>query len=134
MEDGLGSGRERCGHETQFDERPHANRQEEVDDLIGVEKRVQERVVVFDDRSDIIRQQPVKAHVAKSQFGPAAAKLLLPVGSERDRRMATADGVLPAVQKLSPLLREIAPEITVPMADPCPWLTELMVSTRPTGE
>ncbi len=54
----------------------------------------------------------VEAHVAKSQFGPAAAKLLLPVGSERDRRMATADGVLPAVQKLSPLLRKVAPEIS----------------------
>jgi len=65
---------------------------------------------MFDDRSDIIGQQPVKAHVTKSQFGLAAAKLLLPVGSERDRRMATADRVLPAVPKLSPLLRKIAPE------------------------
>ena len=37
MEDGLGSGRERRGHETQFDEWSHANRQEKVDDLIGVE-------------------------------------------------------------------------------------------------
>jgi hypothetical protein len=63
------------------------------------------------DVSDIIGQQPVKAHVTKSQFGLAAAKLLLPVGSERDRRMATADGVLPGVQKLSPLLGKIAPEI-----------------------
>jgi hypothetical protein len=111
MEDGLRSGRERCRHKTQFDERPHANRQKEVDDLIGVEKGIQQLIVVCDGRSDIIRQQPVKAHVAKSQFGPGAAKLLLPVGSERDRRMAAADGVLPAVQKLSPLLRKIAPEI-----------------------
>ena len=45
------------------------------------------------------------------QFGLAPAKLLLPVGSERDRRMATADGVLPAAHELSPLLRKIAPEI-----------------------
>jgi hypothetical protein len=67
-ENGLRSGRERCRHETHFDERPHANRQEEVDDLIGVEKGVQELVVVFDDRSDIVRQQPVKAYVAKSQL------------------------------------------------------------------
>jgi hypothetical protein len=41
MEDGLRSGRERRGHEIQLDERPHANRQKEVDDLIGVEKGVQ---------------------------------------------------------------------------------------------
>jgi len=47
----------------------------------------------------------VKAHVAKPQLGLAPSKLLLPVGSEGDRRVATADGVLPAVQKLSPLLR-----------------------------
>ena len=36
LEDGLRPGCERCGHETQFDERPHANRQKEVDVLIGV--------------------------------------------------------------------------------------------------
>jgi hypothetical protein len=111
MEDGLRSGREGCGHKTQFDERPHANRQEEVDDLVGVEEGVQQLVSVCDDRPDIIRQQPVKAHVTKSQLGLATSKLLLPVGSERDRCVATADGVLPAVQKLSPLLRKIAPEI-----------------------
>jgi len=111
VEDGRGSGRERGRHEAQFDERPHANRQEEIDDLIGVEERVQELVVVFDDRSDIVRQQPVKPHVAKSQFSVAAAQLLLPVGSERDRRVAAADGVLPAVQKLRSWLRQIAREL-----------------------
>ena len=110
-EDGLGSGRERRGHEAQLDEWPHANREQEIDDLVGVEERIPERVVMVDDRSEIIRQQPVKAHVAKSQLGSAAAKLLLPVGPERGRRMAAADGVLPDVSKLGPLLRKIAPEL-----------------------
>jgi hypothetical protein len=67
------------------------DRQQEVDDLIGVEKRVHELVVVSDDRADVIRQQPMKPNVADSQFGMTPAKVSLPVGSERDRRMATAD-------------------------------------------
>ena len=66
---------------------------------------------MVDDRSEIIRQQPVKAHVAKSQLGSAAAKLRLPVGPERGRRMAAADSVLPDVSKLGPLLRKIGPEL-----------------------
>ena len=66
---------------------------------------------MVDDRSEIIRQQPVEAHVAKSQLGSAAAKLLLPVGPERGWRMAAADRVLPDVSKLAPLLRKIAPEL-----------------------
>jgi hypothetical protein len=53
----------------------------------------------------------VKADVAKSQFGLATSKLQLPVGSERGRRMAATDGMLPAVQKFSPLLRQITSEL-----------------------
>ena len=93
--------------------------------MVGVEEGVQQLVVVCDDRSDVIGQQPVKAHVAKSQLGLAAAKLLLPVGSERDRRMATADGVLPAVQKLGPLLRKIAPR-----NPPVSWLVSALSTQR----
>ena len=66
---------------------------------------------MFDEASDIIGQQPMKAHVAKSQFGPALAQLLLPVGPQRGRRMATADRVLPGAPQLVALLREIATEI-----------------------
>jgi hypothetical protein len=53
----------------------------------------------------------VKAHVSKSQLEVALAKLLLPIGSKRQRRMATANGMLPGMLKLSALMRKIAPEI-----------------------
>ena len=64
-----------------------------------------------DDRSHVIRQQTVEAHVAKSQLGLATAKLLLPIGSKGERRMAAANSVLPRVRKRGPLLRKVAPEI-----------------------
>jgi hypothetical protein len=116
MEDGLGSGRERGWHETELDERPHANREEEVDDLIGVEKGRQQPAVVRDKGDDVIGQQSVKPHVAKSQFRVAAAKLLLPVCSECGWRMAAPEGVLPAMRSSVPCCESSHENSTVSIA------------------
>ena len=84
--------------------------------MIGVEKGVQELVVMFDDSSDIIRQQPVKAHVPKSQFGLAPAKLLLPKLASKGYTVTTKGGIdysfngdsVKKIKRFGELLRERA--------------------------
>src|SRR5688572_2983800 len=63
-----------------------------------------------DDRSDIVGQQPVKAHIAKSQLGVALPELPLPIGPEGEWSVAAADPVLPRVPQDVPWPRKTAPE------------------------
>jgi hypothetical protein len=75
MEDGGRARRQRRGHEAQFNEGPHVNRQEEVDDLIGIEEGIERRLVVFDARAEVVGQESVTAQVLKSQLGMTLTKL-----------------------------------------------------------
>ena len=97
MEDGLVAGRQGRWHEAQLNERLHPDRKKEVADLIGVEERVEQLVLLVHERAHFIAQQPVKAGVAKAEQGAALAQLLLPVSAQRQGSVAAADGVLPEV-------------------------------------
>ena len=55
---------------------------------------------MIDERADIVGEQAVKAHVAKAQLVVAAAQLLLPIGTQRQRCMAAADDRLVIVSAL----------------------------------
>lgn len=60
------------------------------------------------DGSDVIREQPVKADILKSQVGARLPQLMLPVRPKRKRRVAAADRVLPAMWQRDTRLIEIA--------------------------
>jgi hypothetical protein len=68
MEHSLAAGGECRRHETQFDERFHPDRQEEITDLIGVEERVEQQVPFIYERPHIVAQQPVKASMEKAKL------------------------------------------------------------------
>ena len=74
---------------------------QKIDDLIHIEKGIQQRVVVADQRPDIVRQPPMKAHMAKAEFIVATPELLTPVGAQRHQRVVAADGVLPKLGAVS---------------------------------
>ncbi len=97
VEDGVVAGCERFRHEAQLDERPHADRQQKVPDPIGVEERIEQLVLMADERPHVIVQQAVEAHVAEAQLLVAPAQLILPVRPERQEGVAAPDRVLPGM-------------------------------------
>jgi hypothetical protein len=58
---------ERARHEAQLDDRPHADRHQEIEDAVDVEEREDVLVVLADQSAHFIVEQAVKAHVAKAQ-------------------------------------------------------------------
>ncbi len=99
MENGLLARRQRGGHETELYKWLHAYRKEKVEYLIGVKKRVEKCVALADQRAHIVREYAVKAHVPDAKFGMRTAYLRLPIRAQRERGMATADGMLPEMGK-----------------------------------
>ncbi len=71
-EDGLASGGQGSGHQAQLDKGLHADAQQKVPNLIDVKKRIERLFPVDDERPHVIREQAVKAHVAKAQLVVAA--------------------------------------------------------------
>ena len=92
----VGAGRKCLGHEAEFHERPHADRQQEVENRVGVKERIDEPIAVRDQHADV-GQESVKTDVLKAQFIVAAAEMGTPVGSKSEGRVATADRMLPDV-------------------------------------
>ncbi len=96
---------ERCRHETQFHEGLHADRQEEVTDLIRVEERVKQVVALIHERAHVVAQQAVEAHVPEAEFLMTAAQLRLPVRPQGKLRVPAPDGMLPEMRECSRGLR-----------------------------
>lgn len=82
-----------------LDERPHVDREQKVEDLIGVEERLHERVAFADQRAHVVGKQAMKPDVQEAQLAPAAGQLALPVGPQAERGVAATDRVLPHVEQ-----------------------------------
>src|SRR6185437_15805695 len=98
-EDGIVAGGQRSRHEAQLHEGPHADRQQEIHDAVGIKERVEELIAMAYQCADIVAEQTVKANVLKAQFVVTAAKLLLPVSAKGNWSMTTADGVFPDMRQ-----------------------------------
>ena len=103
--------RQGAGHEAQFDKRPHADRQQKIKNLIGVEERIEQRLAFGGQGAHVIAQQAVKAHMAKAQFMVRAPHLRLPVGAQCDGRVVAADGMFPKVRQRRGRRGKVALEI-----------------------
>jgi hypothetical protein len=64
----LAPGSQGFRHKTQLYERLHASGKQEVEDLVGVEKGKKELLVLADQRSHLIGEDTVKAHMLKTQL------------------------------------------------------------------
>jgi hypothetical protein len=94
-EDGGVSRRQRFGHEGEFDKRPHPNREEEVDNLIGVEEGIEKLFFLADERAHVVGEERMKAHMPKSEFVVAPRYLRLPVRPKREESVSASNGMLP---------------------------------------
>ena len=87
------------GHEAELDERLHPNRQQEVEDAVGVQERVEQPSSSPDERAHIIGKQAVEPYVSEAQRFVTLPELGLPIRPKRQRGMTTAHGVLPAMRQ-----------------------------------
>jgi hypothetical protein len=113
MKDRGSAGSQRFRHETQLDKWPHSDREQEIKNLIGVEKGEKETVASAGDHAHIVAQQTVKANVLETKLRMAAAQLRLPVGTKGQGGVATADGVFPGMRQCADDLRRIAAKMSL---------------------
>ncbi len=92
---GVAARGERLGHEGELDEGPHSVGEQEVHVAVGVEELIEELLVLADQRPHQVREDAVEAHVAEAELPVAAGQLGLPVGAQRQWRVAAAHRVLP---------------------------------------
>ena len=95
----LVAGCERGRHEAQFDERPHADRQQKIEDLIGIGERIEEFRALADQRAHVVRQDAMEAHVLHAEVVVRPCQLCAPVGAQAQGRMAAPDRVLPEMRQ-----------------------------------
>ena len=62
---------------------------------------------MIEERAEVVGKQAVKAHITKAQLVVAAPQLRLPVGAQRERRVAAADGVFPRMRERRRRLRKV---------------------------
>ena len=110
MKDRTRTRREHGGHEAQLHEGPHADREQEIHDLVGVEEGVQRLLVLAHKGSHVVIENAVKAHVPEPEFPMRARKLRLPVRAQGERGVAAADGVFPEVRQRLRRLTQVAVE------------------------
>lgn len=67
--------------------------------LIRIEERIEQRILLANQRAEIVGEQTVEADVLKSQLSVALFELGLPVRSQRQWSVAAADGMLPTMWK-----------------------------------
>ena len=89
--------RQRRWHEGQLDDRPHADRHQKIENLVGVEKRINECVTLANQRSHVVVQQSVEPYIAEIEIGLCLAQLRLPVGPQSQRRVTAANASAPRV-------------------------------------
>jgi hypothetical protein len=93
------SRRQRFRHERQLDERPHSDRKQKVDNLVGVEEGIEELLFLAHERSHLVGKQRVKTHVLESPVRGGNAASALPIRPQRERRMTAPYGVLPKMRE-----------------------------------
>ncbi len=69
-----------CRHEAQLDERFHADGQQEIENLVGVEERIEQGVALTDERSHVVAQDAVEPHMFHAEFVMRLFHLRLPIG------------------------------------------------------
>ena len=99
MKDDLLAGRQRSRHEAQLDERLHADREQVVENLVGIEERIEQLAALIDQRAHVVRKDAVKPHMLHSEFGMRALELPLPVRTQTKRCVPAADRMLPEMRK-----------------------------------
>lgn len=99
VKDRLVAGRQRRRHEAQLNERLHANGQQEIKNLVGIEKGIEQLVALVDQRAHVIAENAVKTHVFHAEFVVRTPQLGLPIGAKRQRGVTAADGMFPEVRQ-----------------------------------
>ena len=112
--DGFAARGQGSRHQTQFDKGLHADGQEEVPDLVGIEERIEGIFLVGDERPHVVGEQAMKAQVAKAQLVVATPQLRLAVRAQCHRRMVATDGVLPKVRKRGRRPSQVTMKLNLP--------------------
>ena len=111
VENRLVAGCQRGRHEAQFDERPHADRQQKVEDLIGIEERIEELLALADQRAHVVRQDAMEAHVLHAEVVVRSFQLCSPVGAQAQGCVAAPDRVLPKMRQRRRSSKQVAVEL-----------------------
>ena len=86
-------------HEAQFDKGLHADRKQKIENLVGVEKRVEKRVALANQRTHVVAQNAVKANMLHAKLVMRLLQLRLPIGAQGERGVAAADRMFPEMWK-----------------------------------
>ena len=68
MENCFATGRQRRGHEAQLDKRLHPDRQQEIANLVRVEEREKQVILLVHESSHVVAQDVVETHMAKTEL------------------------------------------------------------------
>jgi hypothetical protein len=74
--------RQRLGHESQLNERPHAQRQHAIEQLVDVLPVVDQLALAFATHEHLVVEQPVEAHRLEAAVRRGHGQMLLPVGAQ----------------------------------------------------